>query len=154
MTKRRLDQRDGHDGFTELVSDRDAERTAPAAPHPNRHGSGGVRGADRHGLEFQRVLRPQPPRRLEARDAHAIRPHKPIHHQSSRRQPHPRPRPQAYQPIKRRNSSTMVGKVSERVLAREGEYFRPHSAMRPWGLECATTDTVPTIQASRERTMA
>lgn len=117
----------------------------------NRHGSI-LQLADR---ELQRIpgLRLLPfTREFRGHDFQARPPHLPT---SSHRQPHPRPRPPIYQFIKRDNY-IMVGKVSERVLAREGECF--WDAMRPRRVElrhaCAAADTFFSAQASRGPTMA
>lgn len=117
----------------------------------NRHGSI-LQLADR---ELQRIpgLRLLPfTREFRGHDLQARPPHLPT---SSHRQPHPRPRPPTYQPIKRDNY-TMVGKVSERVLAREGKCF--WDAMRLRWVEltraCAVADTFFFAQASRGPTMA
>lgn len=117
------------------------------------HGSTSLQLADR---ELQRipVLRLLPSRReFRGYDFQAPPPHfqPSFHHQ-----PHPRPRPPTYQSI-RRDTYTMVGKVSERVLAREGEYF--WNAMRcdhngDPGRHAPLLTAVPSLQASRGPTMA
>lgn len=99
-----------------------------SAPHRHGHGASAstLPPADR---ELQRVpvVRSQPATREFRR--HAPQQAQPSHLSSSfHRQPHPRPRPKTYQSI-HRGSHTMVGKVSERVLAREGKCFG--NATRP-----------------------
>lgn len=121
-----------HDGLTEKARVRGKLTPAPA-PAPDgygRQGQGQLQNpSDRHGSTLQladRKLQRIPGSRLlpsrrefQGYAFQAPPPHLQI---SLHHQPHPRPHPPTYQPISRENY-TMVGKVSERVLAREGEYF-------------------------------
>lgn len=104
----------GHQGYSDVnvLSDRD-------------RGRGEATGVSRLGdpyLEELEPSRPQPQQSTgQIRGGAESQPVHQNRHQTSHRQPHPRPRPSTYQSVNRQ-STAMVGKVSERVLAREGKY--------------------------------